>query len=403
MDFARVGTGAWAATLMLAMTLGAPARTVTAASDHAEPEPLPEESRREWVSAAGDSRWWSLEGDLGQAQEVDTYGSRADTELVLWQAAEDGGEWSEVARNDDFDGLASRLRFLPEARRRYRVEVIGRSAGVVRMRRQAPAPAFLPWAEVEPPANDLRENALALESTAPEAGVAVTLQAATPDIAVIPGPSVWYRWERPADWPPGSRLLVEVEGPGNPRMALFAPGSEEPLDIGVRRAGGGCRLALAPPEILELAVGAETTGRNQALVLRLSSIEPATNETWREPMRLEGELPLRRQLDITGARQDDEKDTIEANGGGVWFAYTPERDGRLEFATTDSQFDTQLAIYVRDGDGLRQLAFNDDDPRASGTTSRLELDAKAGEELLICAVGFNGEQGLLSLTVASRP
>ena len=86
----------------------------------------------------------------------------------------------------------------------------------------------------------------------------------------------------------------------------------------------------------------------------------------------------------------------------VWYLYTPTCDGIATISTcNDADFDTKLALYEGDcGDGLIQVACNDDGPGCAGFSSILTAPVSAGVTYKLRVGGFtDGGFGSGNLTI----
>ncbi len=105
------------------------------------------------------------------------------------------------------------------------------------------------------------------------------------------------------------------------------------------------------------------------------------------------------------------KEAGEPNHAGVlggksaWWTYTPATDGVLTLSTSNSTFDTVLAMYT--GTNVSQLtpvAANDDAyPGAPGGFSRIDQAVRAGTTYRIAVDGFDGQSGVVFLTYSFVP
>ncbi|MBL9128191.1 MAG: hypothetical protein JNL97_11110, partial [Verrucomicrobiales bacterium] len=90
--------------------------------------------------------------------------------------------------------------------------------------------------------------------------------------------------------------------------------------------------------------------------------------------------------------------------GSVWWVWEAPADGRYEWSTEGSDFDTLLGILAqRPGDPEPNLwSFNDDAPDGS-TTSRLRTTVVAGTRCYVAVDGFGGDRGTIRLRVRPVP
>jgi hypothetical protein len=86
-------------------------------------------------------------------------------------------------------------------------------------------------------------------------------------------------------------------------------------------------------------------------------------------------------------------------GKSVWYFFNAPADGQLTLSTTNSSFDTLLAVYTGTRvDRLTPVTFNDDAPVAGAIHSDLVLAVRAGERYLVAVDGLSGAAGQIFLT-----
>ena len=110
-------------------------------------------------------------------------------------------------------------------------------------------------------------------------------------------------------------------------------------------------------------------------------------------------------------KEPGEAQTIAGNAGGksVWWAYTPPVDGVLTVSTTNSSFDTLMALYTTNNaiaratiGGLTEVAANDD--ALDGVTfSKIAQAVAANRTYWIVVDGFDGASGVARLTYDFAP
>jgi hypothetical protein len=94
-----------------------------------------------------------------------------------------------------------------------------------------------------------------------------------------------------------------------------------------------------------------------------------------------------------------------AGGKSAWWTFIPPSDGILQLSTTNSTFDTLLAVYTGERvSSLTQLGANDDAyVGASGGFSSLALAVRAGQTNRIAVDGFDGAGGAMFLEYSFTP
>ena len=93
-------------------------------------------------------------------------------------------------------------------------------------------------------------------------------------------------------------------------------------------------------------------------------------------------------------------------GKSVWYYFTAPADGLLSLSTSNSTFDTLLAIYTGTRvDRLTTVAANDDAPNGGGVHSELLQAVRAGTRYYIAVDGLAGSSGqiILSYSFSSVP
>jgi len=93
-----------------------------------------------------------------------------------------------------------------------------------------------------------------------------------------------------------------------------------------------------------------------------------------------------------------------AGGKSVWWKYQPPGDGVLVLNTTNSSFDTLLALYTGTVvTNLTQIAANDDAPGSVGGFSEIVQAVRANTLYHIAVDGYDGVSGLVSLNYSFTP
>ena len=85
-------------------------------------------------------------------------------------------------------------------------------------------------------------------------------------------------------------------------------------------------------------------------------------------------------------------------GKSVWYFFTAPSDGLLSLTTSNSTFDTLLAVYTGTRvDRLTALGANDDEPSGSGVHSDLVQAVRAGVRYYVAVDGLSGSSGTIIL------
>jgi hypothetical protein len=108
----------------------------------------------------------------------------------------------------------------------------------------------------------------------------------------------------------------------------------------------------------------------------------------------------------TNATKEVREPNHAGNGGGksVWWQYQPPSDGVLTLSTTNSSFDTLLAIYTGTiVTNLTPIAANDDAPGVTGGFSRIDQAVRSNTLYHIVVDGYDGVSGRVSLAYSFAP
>lgn len=103
------------------------------------------------------------------------------------------------------------------------------------------------------------------------------------------------------------------------------------------------------------------------------------------------------QSTLASKESNEPSHASNIGGSSVWWKWMATANGQLSLTTSGSAFDTLLAVYEGVAiSALLPVAFNDNE-LASGTSSRIFLNAVAGREYQIALDGANGSSGLINL------
>ncbi len=92
-----------------------------------------------------------------------------------------------------------------------------------------------------------------------------------------------------------------------------------------------------------------------------------------------------------------------AGGHSIWFTFTPFADGVLSINTSNSTFDTVMAIYTGTRVDQLSLVSANDDAGPLSTFSQLDQAMRAGVTYSIAVDGVGGANGLVSLQYNFTP
>ncbi len=107
----------------------------------------------------------------------------------------------------------------------------------------------------------------------------------------------------------------------------------------------------------------------------------------------------RSQSNFGATRQAGEPQACGGIGSTVWFQYTAPATATVTLHTAGSTFDTALAMYVKTGPGTLGTFLGCNDDTGGTLQSKLTLGVTVGTTYYIQAGGFNGNQGLLTLSM----
>jgi thiol-disulfide isomerase/thioredoxin len=87
-------------------------------------------------------------------------------------------------------------------------------------------------------------------------------------------------------------------------------------------------------------------------------------------------------------------------GASVWWSWRAPFAGTATISTAGSSFDTLLGVYTGTSvSALTEIASNDDDPTASGRTSRASFGTVSNQTYQIAVDGYSGDSGSIRLSV----
>ena len=361
-------------------------QNITAGAEPGDPAPA--------GNPGGRSVWWTWVAPANGLVRLDTAGSDFDTLLSVYTGSNLASLMA-VAENDNTPGgQTSAVEFRAQTGVAYQILVDG-----VKAASGAVAHGNIVLNLEQLPDNDFIENSrwiTGLSVTVTDSNVGATRQ---PDEPVhgknAAGHTLWWRWHAPESGPvtvdtAGSTfpaLLAVYQGPGlgalNP-VAHFDRGDA----VGRVRFEGeaGSDYFIAVDGYLGAPVSAG------ALVLNLNQ-DPAGNDNFADRIPL-----LQATNRVTGSNLGATKEASEPehaeNPGGhsVWWSWVAPFDGPVTIATTNSDFDTLLEVYVGDRlDSLTRVAENDD--FGQFPQSLVVFNAVAGTEYQIAVDGFADDAG----------
>jgi hypothetical protein len=318
----------------------------------------------------------------------------------------------EVASNDDFLLLTSRVRFAATTSTVYRIRVDGFSgaAGTINMHLyQAP-----------PPANDNFANAIVLStqnaSRSGDTNDGATLETGEAETVADAdaGASVWYRWMAPVTG------RVTIDTATSEFDTLLGVYTGTPVDVLVEVVSNDdakatqtsvVRFSATAGTVYRIRVDgfAQATGTiNLHLVEVLPAASPA-NDDFASAVPLTfapGEMTTTRSGDTNaGAALETSEAALVAGepaSGSVWYRWTAPVSGTVTIDTSTSGFDTLLGAYTGPSvDALTVVASNDDVGKTD-LTSTVRFQATLGTTYRIRVDGYAGATGAITLHLSEN-
>ena len=345
----------------------------------------------------GRSVWYTLDG--GEATVVvDTCGSSVDTLLAAYTGSS-VSTLTELASNDDTagcgpDGHGSRMVVSPPGTGQtwIAVDAKGGAGGAFRVR------------VLE---NDDFGSANSLP-TGRASNLRATKQPGEPDHAGDPGgASVWYRTGENLD---GRRRVIDTCGPATAIDTLIGvytgTGVSELTEVasnddtaGCGPGGHGSRVVLPTPQG-EFRVAVDAKGGVGGVFDLRQHTQPLNDEFAAADVADQAHSPV----DTVAAAKETAEPAHAGNSGGrsVWYRLTPAHTGRYVFdtCTSETDFDTVLAVYTGSGVGaLTEVVSNDDSPGcgSGGTGSKVAFTAAAGTDYHLAIDDKAGAGGTVRL------
>jgi len=369
------------------------------------------------ANAGGRSIWWTWTAHLNAPVIVTTRNSTFDTALAVYTGTS-LGSLALIGENDDSDpfnpAAGSVVAFQGVAGQTYQIAVDGyRSAdGNV-----AAGTVELSLIQATPPVlggNDMFVNRFLITGqTNSVIGVNTNAseEVGEPNHAGNDGGrSVWWSWVAPASTP----VTVSTVGSDfDTALGVYrgsAVGALTLVAADLRAAGGGRSVVTfeaVQGEEYQIAVDGFNNGTGAAsgrVVLNLRQ-HPAgplhANDDFEHAPPISAPFLTVVGNNIGATRQPGEPAHGTApQGKSVWWTWTAPADVAVTVSTTNSQFDTLLAVYTGNSlDALSLVAENDDiDPGRE--QSSVTFQAAAGVVYRIAVDGYGSAMGFIVLTVS---
>jgi len=332
------------------------------------------EPRHAGLATAAGSLWWSYTPTANTNIFLDTAGSTIDTVLAIYTGTVVSNLHLVIATNDVGNRRQGYLSVPVQAGIGYRIAVASantNSVGSVQLRL---SPGGGP--DVIPPA---------VFVTSPLSGLSVSNQ-----LLVVTGTA--------ADPLPNASGVSEVFLSVNGGIASTALGTTN-----------WSAPALLQPGVNTLKVGAvDASGNYSALVTRQVHYLPndPVNDIFASALPLTATPGFVTAANTNATREVGEPHHAgNAGGKSVWWQYQPPVDGILVLNTTNSTFDTLLALYTGTTVGqLTEIAANDDAYEgAPGGFSQIVQAVRASSFYHIAVDGYDGVGGQVVLNYSFTP
>ena len=229
------------------------------------------------------------------------------------------------------------------------------------------------------------------------------------------GASVWYSWT--PDVP--DTVAIDTCSSGfvmDTVLGVYTGSAVDALTEVASNDDGGCldNLPIFSRVVIEAAAGTTYfiaidgfNGEQSGFTLSVHDATPPPNDSFASAIPIDAALPA--SIDASNINATTEP-AEPAHAGlpaaaSVWFSWTPDATADVEIDTCIRGFDSVLVVYTGDAvSGLTTIASNDDGC-GGNHQSKLAFPARAGTTYHIAVDGYQGAQGLFTLTVtdASAP
>lgn len=333
------------------------------------------------VASVAASLWWNFTPATNGSVLVDTAGSGVNTVLAVYTNNTISTLQQVVATNDVGTRQQAYVLFDAKAGVNYRIAVAGydsRSLGTIRL---AIIPNGIP---------DTASPTVTLLS--PASGVTLTTNrlvlvgtAVDPDPAASGLRDIEVRVTA-MDFGPGDSLVSGAEYSATESLISTNWTRITGLFEGLNR--------------IEISVR-DFAGNRSAPVTIQATYRPLDppNDFFVNAIALTGNASTNLVNTLSATRELNEP--VHANNAGgrsAWWTYLAPADGKLVLSTTNSTFDTLLAVYEGTAlTNLVRLAENDDDPEAAGGASLVTMAVRSNHLYRIAVDGYEGAGGALFL------
>lgn len=368
-------------------------------------------------NAGGRSVWWTWTAHATGPVIISTSHSSFDTALAVYTGT-NLGSLKLIGENDDADptdpSAGSLVQFQGLSGQTYQIAVDGYRAvdGYV-----GEGEISLSLVQATPPApgeNDLFANRFSLTGqTNVVTGINTnaTEEAGEPNHAGNDGGrSIWWSWVAPASAPVrfttiGSSfdtVLGVYQGSSVDNLTRIASDDDSGGD-------GVSAVTFVAVQGVEYQIAVDGfndgTGAESGLVVLTVHQYPSgvlhANDDFENAPPISDQFPTVQGVNIGASRQPGEPAHGAApQGHSVWWTWTASTDGPVTITTTNSQFDTILAVYTGNALDALTLVAENDDIGDFALQSSVTFQAVADTLYHIAVDGYGSEIGMISLTVA---
>lgn len=319
------------------------------------------------VSTVAASLWWAWSSTNTTNVLIDTTGSAIDSVIAVYTGNSLSNLQQVAAANDIGQQKQAHLTFNTQAGAAYRIVVASvdtNSVGSIQLRIA--------------PGGELDTSPPFVSITHPPSGLPVTNKViAVAGIAIDPAPNASGV----------KQVLVKL----NNGIAGSAVGTTNWSTAVLLKKGQNVIAASA----VDAAGNFSSVATVQVTYL---PVEPE-NDLFANAIVLTGDSGIS-SMSSTNATKESGEPNHAGNAGGksIWWSFTPASDGVLTLTTTNSTFDTLLAMYSGTRvDSLAPVASNDDAYAGVGF-SKLTQAVRANQTYRIAVDGFGGANGTVSLS-----
>ncbi|MDQ6630505.1 MAG: hypothetical protein M3Y82_01965, partial [Verrucomicrobiota bacterium] len=373
----------------------------------------------------GKSVWWKWTPSLSGTATVSTRNSDFDTILAVY-TGNLINNLSLIANNDDYGGffLFSQVTFPAVAGVQYEIAVDGSGTGASISEGNVVLNVSI--APFSPPSNDNFASRITVTTsgnavtTVTGSNVNATKEIGEPQIHLGSGgaKSVWWKWTAPLT---GTATINTTNSNFDTIMAVytgFSVGSLTTMAENDNYPGFGDQSQVTFPAVAgtEYEIAVDGFGSyeyasegNVSLNVSMVPLPPPVNDNFAS--RIAITTTGSAVTTVTGSNANATKEIGEPlhfspyGGKSVWWKWTAPIAGTATINTTNSSFDTILAIYIN---GLTLVTNNDDYPGFGGR-SQVTFPAATGMEYEIAVDGFGIDPAVregnitLNVNISSPP